>query len=160
MARVSGRTESIVRRMRIASVLVAAAVLVWLAVACDSTVPAPRPIRLGQDVCAKCRQTIQTLDAAAEAVYTDGRVRVYDDLGCLATDAAALAGSGQFYVQFAGGKGWARVDDVHFASPKDRTSPRGYNYFAYTQDEASRIDPAGWARGWNDLVAELGRRPR
>jgi hypothetical protein len=149
-----------VRRIRIASTSVAAAFLVWLAASCGSSVPAPRPIRLGVEVCAKCRHTIQTLDAAAEVVYMDGRVRVYDDLGCLATDAAALAGDGQFYVQFAGGKGWARVDDVHFASPKDLTSPQGYNYFAYTQDEASRIDPAGWARGWADLVAELGRRPR
>jgi hypothetical protein len=149
-----------VRRMRIAGILVGAALLVWLAGACDSSVPAPRPIRLGEDVCAKCRHMILTLDAAAQVVYTDGRTRVYDDLGCLATDDAALAGGGEFYVQFVGGKGWARVDDVHFASPTDRTSPQGYNYFAYTQDEASRIDPAGWARGWNDLVADLGRRPR
>ena len=149
-----------VRRTRIGSVWAVAAVLGWLAAACGSNVPAPRPIRLGEDVCAKCGHTIQTLDAAAQVVYTDGRVRVYDDLGCLATDAASLAGDGQFYVQFAGGKGWARVDDVHFASPKDLTSPQGYNYFAYTQDAASRIDPAGWARGWGDLVAELNRQRR
>lgn len=129
-----------------------------LMLACGTRVPAPSAIRLGQDVCAKCRHTIASLDAAAEVVYRDGRVRLYDDLGCLATDRAALAGGGQMYVQFAGGKGWARVEDVHFASPKDVTSPQGFNYFAYTQEEAGRIDAAGWARGWGDLVAELNRR--
>jgi hypothetical protein len=146
------------RGMRTATLWVVVASLTCLAAACGSSVPAPRPIRLGEDVCAKCGHIIRTLDAAAQVVYTDGRVRVYDDLGCLATDAGRPAGGAQFYVQFAGGKGWARTEDVHFASPKDLKSPQGYNYFAYTQDEASRIDPAGWARGWNDLVAELARQ--
>jgi hypothetical protein len=120
-------------------------------------VPAPRAIALGKDTCALCRQTITTLDAAAQVVFADGTTRVYDDLGCLATDRATLRRGGQLYVQFAGGKGWARVEDVHFASPKDHPSPRGFNYFAYTQDDASRIDPKGWARGWGDLVDELNR---
>lgn len=122
-----------------------------------SVVPAPREIALGRDACVQCRQTIGTLDDAAQAVFADGTSRVYDDLGCLATDRATLRRGGQLYVQFAGGKGWARVEDVHFASPKDRQSPRHYNYFAYTQDEAQRIDADGWARGWGDLVAELNR---
>ncbi len=137
--------------------LALAVLLAVLVSACGASVPAPVPIRLGQDVCVRCRQTIGSLDAAAEVAYIDGSARLYDDLGCLATDRDALRGGGQFYVQFAGGKGWARVEDVHFASPKDRTSPKGYNYFAYTEDEARRIDAAGWARGWQDLVEELSR---
>ena len=32
-----------------------------------------------------------------------------------------------------------------------------YNYFAYTEDEARQIDVDHWARGWADLVAELGK---
>jgi hypothetical protein len=136
-------------------------VVVLLALVCSacgpSEVPAPRAVALGRDTCALCRQTISSLDAAAQAVFSDGTTRVYDDLGCLATDRATLRRGGQFYVQFAGGKGWARVEDVHFASPKGHPSPRGFNYFAYTQDEASRIDPNGWARGWSDLVDELSR---
>jgi hypothetical protein len=137
---------------------IAALLTLTLLGACGpAVVPAPRAIVLGSDTCVQCRQTIATLDAAAQAVFADGTTRVYDDLGCLATDRATLRRGGQLYVQFAGGKGWARVEDVHFASPKDRQSPRRYNYFAYTQDEAQRIDAAGWARGWGDLVAELNR---
>jgi hypothetical protein len=138
--------------------LVACVVIAVVTAACGASVPAPAAIRLGQDTCVRCRQTITTLDAAAQVAYVDGTVRVYDDLGCLATDTNALRGGGQFYVQFAGGKGWARVEDVHFASPKDRTSPKGYNYFAYTEEDARRIDAAGWARGWHDLVDELKRK--
>ncbi len=83
-----------------------------------SEVPAPRAVALGRDTCALCRQTITSLDAAAQAVFSDGTTRVYDDLGCLATDRATLRRGGQLYVQFAGGKGWARVEDV--APQRDR----------------------------------------
>ncbi|MEW5980760.1 MAG: hypothetical protein AB1806_00150 [Acidobacteriota bacterium] len=138
--------------------LAAVALLLLACWACGGSVPGPQPIALGKDTCAKCRSVITTLDAAAQIVHEDGRVVFYDDLGCLATDQTALAGSGRFYVQFAGGKGWMRVEDVHFASPTDRTSPQGYNFFAYTEDEARQIDPDGWARGWGDLVEELGRK--
>jgi hypothetical protein len=139
---------------------IAAAAVALAMGSCETSVPAPRPIVLGRDICAKCRHTIESLDAAAQIAYTDGTTTVYDDLGCLATDTAVFGRGGQFYVQYVGGKGWMRVEDMHFASPPDRQSPRGYNYFAYTQDEASRIDPNGWARGWDDLVAELNRQPK
>ncbi len=136
----------------------ACAVLAGVLAGCGvSSVPAPRALVLGTDTCAHCGHAIETLEAAAQIVYTDGTTRVYDDLGCLATDGPALRGGGQFYVQLSGNRGWMRVEDVHFASPADRRSPRGYNYFAYQQDEAANIDPHGWARGWADLVAELNR---
>lgn len=147
-------TQSLRRALSVVTPVLALA----LFVSCGGSVPGPHPIALGKDTCAKCRNTITSLDAAAQIVHADDRVVFYDDLGCLATDTAALKGGGQFYVQFAGGKGWARVEDVHFASPKDHTSPQGYNFFAYTQEEAREIDPNGWARGWQDVVGELGRR--
>lgn len=146
------------RSLRFVRALLALTVLVWPLARCESSsVPAPRAIELGREACARCGHTIESLEAAAQIVHTDGTTRVYDDLGCLATDGAALRGGGQFYVQLSGQRGWMRVEDVHFASPKDRQSPRGYNYFAYQQDEAAGIDPNGWARGWADLVAELNR---
>ena len=142
-------------RVRLSAVVLAAA----LAAACStSSVPAPRAIALDKDVCVKCGEVIHTLNAAAQVVHVDGTTRVYDDIGCLATDQAALSGGGQFYVQFAGGKGWMRVEDVHFALQTDRVSPRGFNYFAYTEEEARRVDIDHWARGWGDIVAVLNRQ--
>ncbi len=132
--------------------------MLLMAACWSSSVPAPEAIALGQDTCVACRQVIRSLDAAAQVVHVDGTTRVYDDIGCLATDAAALGGGGQFYVQFAGGKGWVRVEEAHFARQPDRQSPRGFNYFAYTEDDARRLDLDHWARGWDDIVAELSRR--
>lgn len=138
--------------------LCAVAAAVCVASGCAQSVPGPHAIDLGRSACAKCRSTITTLDAAAQVAYRDGRARLYDDLGCMATDPAAWRGGGELYVQIAGGKGWARAEDVTFASPPGLQSPQGYNYFAYPEEEARRLAPDHWARGWNDLVTELARR--
>ncbi len=131
----------------------------WLASgACSQQGPSPVPITLGRDTCAKCRNVIHSLDAAAEAVYPDAPPRFYDDLGCLATDAAAIRPGVQMYVQLAGGKGWARVEDVTFASPPGTHTPQGYDFLAYPEDEARAIAPDHWARGWEDLRIDLARK--
>jgi hypothetical protein len=132
--------------------------LALLASGCGQSVPGPHAIELGRSTCAKCRSVIGSLDAAAQAAYRDGTVRLYDDLGCMATDPAALRGAGELYVQMAGGKGWARVEDVTFASPPGAKSPQGYDYFAFPEEESRRLAPDHWARGWTDLVTELARK--
>ena len=132
--------------------------LVLASAACGQSVPGPHAIDLGRSTCAKCRHVISSLDAAAQVAYPDGTARLYDDIGCMATDPAARGGSGERYVQMAGGKGWARVEDVTFASPAGATSPQGYNYFAFPEDESRRLAPDHWARGWNDLLTELSRK--
>lgn len=137
---------------------VAWAIAALLAAACSSTVPAPKAIPLGKAACAKCHHVIVSLEAAAEAVYGDGTVRYYDDLGCMATDPVAQKGDAQLYVQLAGGKGWVRVEDINFALSPGAKTARGYNYLAYPEDEARRADSASWARGWNDIVADLARK--
>jgi hypothetical protein len=132
--------------------------LVLASAACGQSVPGPHAIDLGRSTCATCRHVISSLDAAAQIAYPDGTARLYDDIGCMATDPAARAGSGERYVQMAGGKGWVRAEDVTFASPPGATSPRGYNYFAYPEEESRRLAPDHWARGWQDLVTELSRK--
>jgi hypothetical protein len=138
--------------------LLAIGALVLASAACGQSVPGPHAIDLGRSTCAKCRHVISSLDAAAQVAYADGTARLYDDIGCMATDPAARGGSGELYVQMAGGKGWARAEDVTFASPAGATSPQGYNYFAYPEEESRRLASDHWARGWNDLVTELNRK--
>ena len=137
--------------------LLAAVVAALAAAGCAQSVPGPHPVELGRSTCAKCRSVIASLDAAAQLARSDGTARLYDDLGCMATDPVALRGGGERYVQMAGGKGWARVEDVTFASPPGSKSPQGYNYFAFPEEESRRLAPDHWARGWNDLVTELAR---
>ena len=132
--------------------------VILAACSCRQSVPGPQAIDLGRSTCAKCRHVISSLDAAAQIAHADGTARLYDDIGCMATDPAARGGPGELYVQMAGGKGWARAEDVTFASPSGATSPQGYNYFAYPEEESRRLAPDHWARGWNDLVTELNRK--
>jgi len=145
------------RRRLLAAGLAALALAALAGGACSPSVPAPQAVRLGHATCAKCRHVVSSLDAAAQAVFTDGSVRVYDDLGCMATDPEALRGRAQLYVQLAGGRGWVRVEDICFASPPGTRTPRGYNYLAFPEEEARQLAPDRWARGWHDLVAELAR---
>jgi hypothetical protein len=136
----------------------AAVAMGMLAAGCGQSVPSPQAIDLGRSTCAKCRSVITSLDAAAQAAGADGSARLYDDLGCMATDPAALDGAAQLYVQMAGGRGWARVEDVTFAAPPGAQTPQGYNYLAYPEEESRRLAPDHWARGWRDLVSELARK--
>jgi len=126
--------------------------------ACSQSVPSPQAVQIGRSTCATCKNVVSSLDAAAQAVYTDGTARIYDDIGCMATDPEALRGTAQLYVQLAGGKGWARVEDITFASPPGTKTPRGYNYLAYPEEESRNLAPDHWARGWNDLVSELATK--
>ncbi len=69
----------------------AVVILGAVAAGCGQSVPAPRTIELGRSTCAKCRSVITSLDAAAQAAGADGTARLYDDLGCMATDPVAVA---------------------------------------------------------------------
>jgi hypothetical protein len=126
---------------------------------CGRNVPAPQSPSLGHSTCAKCNGIIFNSEGTGEAVYPDGSVRFYDDLGCMATHPDALRGTAQLYVQMAGGKGWVRVEDITFAKPPNTQTARGYNYLPYSEEEARQIAPDKWARGWTDLVNELAKPP-
>ena len=125
---------------------------------CRGNVPVPQGVSLGHARCAKCGGILYTLEGAGQAVYQDGTVRDYDDLGCMATDPEALKGQAQLYVQMAGAKGWVRVEDITFASGPGALTARGYGYLPYPEEEARRLSPDHWARGWHDLVRELAAR--
>jgi len=125
---------------------------------CGGSVPAPQGISLGHTTCARCGSILFTLEGAAQAVYQDGSVRYYDDLGCMATDPEALRGQAQLYVQMAGMKGWVRVEDITFAASSGAQTARGYGYLPYPEEESRRLAPDHWARGWSDLVKELAAK--
>ena len=126
---------------------------------CGRNVPSPQAPSLGHSTCAKCNGIIYNTEGIGEAVYPDGSVRFYDDLGCMATHPEALRGTAQLYVQMAGGRGWTRVEDINFAKPPNAQTARNYGYLAYPEEEARQIAPDKWARGWTDLVNELAKAP-
>ena len=71
-----------------------------------------------------------------------------------------VKGQAQLYVQMAGAKGWVRVEDITFASGPGALTARGYGYLPYPEEEARRLSPDHWARGWHDLVRELAAKKK
>lgn len=57
--------------------------LALLLAAC--TVPGPRPVALGSELCGQCHMTVTDDRFIAQLVTATGKVLVYDDPGCLAT---------------------------------------------------------------------------
>jgi copper chaperone NosL len=49
------------------------------------TVPGPRPVVVGSDLCAHCHMMVADERFVAQLVTATGKVLVYDDAGCLAT---------------------------------------------------------------------------
>jgi len=49
------------------------------------TVPGPRPVVIGTDLCAHCHMTVADERFVAQLVTTTGKVLIFDDAGCLAT---------------------------------------------------------------------------
>jgi hypothetical protein len=101
--------------------------------------------------------------SAAEIVLSNGDVRYYDDLGCLAEDAKTPPGRHRAYVRGDGGKTWVVAEDAFYARPAGLRTPMAYGFAAFSRVEAARaVDTAGRALTWDEVRAELRRaeRPR
>jgi copper chaperone NosL len=99
---------------------------------------------------------ISDLAHAAQAVASGEEPRFYDDRGCLAKDARALAADARLFVQLDGGAGWIAAHEAFFAFPASARTPMGYGVTAFRDEAAaSRADRAGRAWRWSDVVKEL-----
>jgi hypothetical protein len=100
---------------------------------------------------------VSTLDHAAQAVYRDADARVYDDVGCLATDAGARSGEHRFFVHTRAG-GWTDVEEARFVREPFVRTPMNYGIVALTGAEAA-ARPAGDVLTWAQLVERLEDQP-
>lgn len=113
----------------------------------------PEPIVLDQVACARCGMLISRLDHAAQAVYTDAETRMYDDIGCLATDEAARTGQYRFYVHTSDGR-WADVTAARFVRGSGARTPMGYDIVARAAVGAAGR-PEAPALTWAELLEAL-----
>jgi copper chaperone NosL len=100
---------------------------------------------------------VSSLDHAAQAVYADAEARVYDDVGCLATDADSRNGTYRFYVHTRDGR-WTEVGKARFVHDNEVSTPMSYGLVALTDAEAARQRVP--VRTWNEIVAELEEERR
>lgn len=131
---------------------------VWLLAAsgCGSGALEPQPLPLDHAECASCRMMISSLDHAAQAVAPGEEPRFYDDRGCLAKDVASLPPDARLFVQLDAGAGWIEAGAAFFAFATNAKTPMGYGVTAFrTEAEAARVDRAGRARRWPEVVEEI-----
>ena len=103
--------------------------------------PAPAEIRYGEDACSSCRMVVSDVRHAAEVVDREGRVRLYDDLGCLLDDrkAARPEPEGVLVRPFAG-EAWVRGDSGWVLRSKDVQSPMGSGLAAFPTRDAAEAE--------------------
>jgi hypothetical protein len=119
----------------------------------------PEPLPLDRVNCARCGMLISSAANAAEALVPGGETHFYDDVGCLATDPAAMKAGALRFVQVAGGAGWASTDVAWFASSATASTPMGYGFLAFSTESAARAaDRDGRPRRWTEVVQAAGER--
>jgi copper chaperone NosL len=79
--------------------------------------------------------------------------RFYDDIGCLAADAARLSGDARVYVRTASGT-WADAVTAAYARPAGSRTPMGSGLIAFeTTAAAQAAAPGAPVLTWDDVVA-------
>ena len=127
--------------------------------ACGGPGSGPEPLPLDRVNCAKCSMLISTAANAGQALVPGEETRFYDDIGCLAADAAATTQGARRFVQLANGAGWASVDAVWFAVSPDASTPMAYGFAAFSAEaEARRADTKGLAWRWEEISLRAGAR--
>jgi copper chaperone NosL len=119
----------------------------------------PEPLPIDRVNCARCGMLISSLSNAAEAISTGNDPRYYDDIGCLAGDAAHVDPETRLWVQRADGEGWIEARSAWFAESKSRT-PMGHGVLAYASEGAANHgDIGGRARRWDDVIMRIAGHP-
>jgi len=136
--------------------------LVLLASACTSGVPQPVAIDLGRDVCAHCRMVISSRATAAQILSPAEEPRLFDDIGCLASDLARSAppeGSVIVVADHLTGD-WLTAGDAVLTEVPGLPTPMGSGVIAHRSISERDGDPA--ARGGHPYQASArlgGGRP-
>lgn len=120
-------------------------------------VPEPVEIVLNEDACSYCRMAVSQREFAAEVLTREGRVEVFDDIGCL-VDWLAERGrperSGAFVVDYESGD-WLAAEEAVYVRSTELQTPMGHGLVAF--GDRSRAEAAAAGRlggevlGWSQI---------
>lgn len=119
--------------------------------------PSPRDVRPGLDACEYCHMRVDDARMAAQFVEANGRVRMFDEPGCMAAwmkDHADAAGAP--FVADAAGGGWIAAEDAHWVRGAAGT-PMGFGLAAFrdrADAEARAAARGGTVAPWETILAE------
>lgn len=94
----------------------------------------PVEIRLGEDACDSCHMFVSERAYAAQLRTSDGRVEVFDDIGCL-FERIAAAEPAAAYVVDSSGAAWIDARSASFVLSKDLKTPMASGLAAYASRE-------------------------
>ena len=139
-------------RNRQCALLVAAALFVLSG--CQREAPKIEPIAYGSATCARCESVIRDPAFAAQSRYAGGRVKVFDDPGCLVKSLADESEPPRhmFFRDHTAEK-WLASGEVWFASTAKAASPQKYGWAAFSDFGAAQ-DAVGRAGGGEILQFE------
>ena len=140
----------------------AAVVVVASWVGCGGGGPRPVEIVVNEDICSLCRMAVSERRFAAEVVTEEGRVEVFDDVGCLVDwlgENGRPAGAGTFVVDYRTGE-WLAAEGAAYVRSPELSTPMGHGIVAFRDwgtAEAARRELGGAVVGWEEVVGEARR---
>lgn len=125
---------------------------------CSGGGPRPVEIVLNEDACSFCRMAISERRFAAELVTREGRVELFDDVGCLAAWVAEQgrpAGSAAFVVDYGSG-GWLAAEGAAYVRSPALPTPMGHGLAAFADRAAAEAaatgELGGEVVGWDQVT--------
>ena len=140
----------------------AAVVVVASWVGCGGGGPRPVEIVVNEDICSLCRMAVSERRFAAEVVTGEGRVEVFDEIGCLVEwleGNGRPAEAGTFVVDYGTGE-WLAAEGAAYVRSPELTTPMGHGIAAFRDRgaaEAARRELGGEVVGWEEVVEEARR---
>jgi hypothetical protein len=117
----------------------------------DSLTPLPVPVDRAE--CARCRMLISADDTGGQIVSANDEPRFYDDIACLAADAARASEEARAYVRTVSGS-WAAAERAGYAHAGKTPTPMGSGIVAFETVDAARASVSvAEAMTWQDVVA-------
>ncbi|MBI3268050.1 MAG: nitrous oxide reductase accessory protein NosL [Planctomycetes bacterium] len=121
---------------------------------CGEEPRGPVTIALGEDACAACRMIVSEAKYAAQTRLRDGRVEVFDDIGCLATRLAAGQDPAASWVADYTTGAWIDARTAHYLRSDTLQSPMAWGLAAFSRPadaEALAAKRGGRLLAFSDL---------
>lgn len=98
----------------------------------------PVEIKYGQDICEACTMIISEKEYSAQYVYTNGKARKFDDIGCMIhylNDNKLESDIAVFFVRDYIHKNWINADITHFIYSDKIITPMGHGIVAFSDEQ-------------------------
>lgn len=112
--------------------------IIFLSSCSNENILKPVEIEYGQDICETCTMIISEKEYSAQYIYTNGKARRFDDIGCMIhylNDNKLESDIATFFVRDYIHKNWINSKNAHFFHSDKITTPMGHGIVAFARKE-------------------------